>query len=114
MKALDSKTRSGKMIDRVMAELKTVDRQVMKTNLFDVDYFPLIEQRDSLIVDWYSRVEPTRNDILVLLGDSVHWNFPDTIIARKIIKVPHPSSPRSHEKMNAYVVRVSTLINKEL
>lgn len=98
---LCSSTKSGKMIDRIIKEGGFTSWQ--KTNLFDVEYLPQDkrEQRD-LAHEWFERVQPSDEDIAVLLGAFVHDHFV-RLQGAKIIEVAHPASKRSHKEMNDYV-----------
>ncbi len=107
---LCSRTKSGQLIDRV---IEGVNCECLKTNLYDVDYYPGIEQKDALAVDWHHRICPEPNDIIVLLGAEVHKNF----IKRgdlKLLRFGHPASKWSHASMDDYVIRMSDAIDLKL
>ncbi len=103
MKPLDSKTKSGKLIDRIVDKCRIHGMNVLKTNLFDVDRLPTIEQRHIMSFEWIERVELFRGDIIVLLGAMTHQYFPPIPMDYKPIKVAHPASKRSHKEMDKYV-----------
>jgi hypothetical protein len=109
MRPLDVKTKSGKLIDRIVAPLTHRCIPVRLTNLFDVDYMPKDEEMDKLILEWVERIELTKNDTVVLLGQTVHDNFPKLPLV-KIIKIAHPASKRSHEEMDEYVEKTLKLL----
>lgn len=108
MKPLDSKTKSGKLIDRIIKELTGF--YIVKTNLFDVDYFPTekIEQ-SRLAFDWIERAELNINDLVIVLGAAAKDAFPP--IPNKIIYIAHPASKRSHVDMDDYVIKTVELVN---
>lgn len=112
MRPLDSKTKSGKLIDRIAEEVYSKSREIKRTNLFDVDYFPKRYEIDGLVLDFIERVELTQHDCVVLLGAYVHKHFPKLLL--KTIKLPHPSSQWSHEDMNSYVKRAVREIEASL
>lgn len=110
-KPLCSSTRTGKLVNRIIFALVPVD--YIKTNLFDVDYFPSMTEQFDLAREWRDRVEPHKDDIIVLLGATVHEQFQPWPNDR-IIKIAHPSSKRSHVEMDWYVDNAVTLIKKKL
>ncbi len=98
---LCSSTKSGKLIDRIINELGKVN--TMKTNLYDVEYFPTNEQEKyELAMKWGERIDYNADDVIVLLGAEVHVNYLDNI-CQNVIKIAHPSSKRSHKEMDDYV-----------
>src|ERR1035437_2405866 len=100
MKPLDSKTKSGKLIDRIIKKCSGIN--ILKTNLCDIDYFP----KDKKLIwacnlEWNERQQPTSDTVIVLLGGWVQKNF--LLTEAKIIKIAHPASKRSHVDMDDYV-----------
>jgi len=108
MKPLDSKTKSGKLIDRIIKELPACS--VVKTNLFDVEYFPTerLEQSE-LAFNWIDRADLNINDLVIVLGAATRKSFPP--IPNKTIYIAHPASKRSHVAMDEYVKKTVELIN---
>lgn len=106
-------TKTGKLINQIIHKI-TPELFSQRTNLYDIDYYPssLNESKFELALDWHERIQPTEDDIIVLLGAEVHENFIQKSLT-KIIKVAHPASKRSHIEMNEYIKRVSNLINHE-
>lgn len=111
LKPLCGSTKTGKLINRVIKELPE-DVEILKTNLFNVDYFPLGEDLIALADEWYWTNMPTSKDIIVLLGQFTHKHF--RFEMDNVIKVAHPASKRSHEAMNEYVLKTSQKITKLL
>lgn len=109
MKPLDSKSKSGQLIDRIAKPLRHRAIEILKTNLFNVEYVPHNTEREKLAFDWVERVELFKEDTIVLLGAMVHANFPELPLAR-VIKIAHPASKRSHKEMNEYVEKTLALI----
>lgn len=99
MKPLDSKTKSGKIIDAIIKELPF---KCIKTNLCEVEYLPKdwleINQHG---IDWGEKYKPKEDDIVVLLGrwvqDNFFWNN------CKIVKLPHPASCMGNVNKEIYV-----------
>lgn len=102
---LCSSTKSGKLVDKIAEGFNHI-----KTNLYDVDYYPKEEEKRLLAVDWQYRVEPVEQDIIVLLGAEVHKYF--FYRQSRVIKIAHPASMWSHEQMNDYVLRAREKIKK--
>lgn len=104
-------TKTGKLVSRIIGELPEKRPWILRTNLFEVEHLPSGDEATSEKKKWLDKYHPEPDDIIVLLGQMTHCEFPE--VKAKIIKVPHPASMRSHEQMNAYVERVSNAI-KEL
>lgn len=112
MKALDSCTKSGKLIDKIIRQLPNEEH--VKTNLFQTDYYPAKADLKVLAREWLFKVDFSESDIVVLLGRTVHEYFPKQEVFCRIINIAHPASKRSHEEMNEYVSKSAELINKFL
>lgn len=101
MLPLDSKTRSGKLIDRIIEGIQTDALQCVKTNLYDSLTWPQ-KFEESDLIEWVYRNEVGLvRDIIVTLGDSVHQRFKKLIT----IKLGHPSAIWSNEKKDEYVAK---------
>jgi hypothetical protein len=109
MKPLDSKTKSGKLIDRIIGELPR-KIEVVKSNLFNFDKLPDKSTFHLFRDEWYWSILPGDDDIIVLLGAMTHTEFLSNIRCRAFIKVAHPASKRSHEEMNEYVLKTTEKI----
>jgi hypothetical protein len=55
LKPLDSSTRSGKTIDGIIEQLPGI--KCVKTNLFDVDYMPPVDEAIKLRDEFFNRIE---------------------------------------------------------
>lgn len=103
MKPLDSKTKSGKLIDRIIKHIDPAKYQCVKTNLCEVEYQPLdgdeIQDHNRY---WLEKYDPRKGDVVILLGTWTRVNFLLSIQS-KIIKLQHPSLQYSHTKMTEYV-----------
>ena len=96
---LDSKTKSGKLIDKMIINLK--EDICTKTNLFDCENIPE-KDIEEYKTKWIEKYKPSDKDIIVLLGNNVKKLFPDNV-SSKIIKIKHPSSIWSKESQKEYV-----------
>ncbi len=107
---LCNSTKSGRLIDRVALEIGC---RWIKTNLYDVDYLPLIyADKVELARDWQYKTNLATGDIVVLLGKEVHENFINSS-GVAILKFAHPASKWSHVAMDEYVNEMVNAIRKE-
>lgn len=107
MEPLDSRTKSGKIIDEVIKGLPE-GTNVIKSNLFDYAYLPDMHLRSVRALDWVSRLRPTGRDIIICLGGIVQSYLPH-LRGIKRIEVPQPAS--RHIKKEQYI---QSLISKIL
>lgn len=107
--ALDSSTRSGKVIDSIIRNLPEFDCH--KTNLHDLDYMPMdnqVQWQDTF-TDWRKRagIKPGqiigRDVIVVCLGGYVQQMFRRMPGYSNILKVTHPAVVRSKENSLKYI-----------
>lgn len=113
MKPLDSKTKTGKVIDRIIDQLKPL--VCIKSNLFDRDYFPKgREEITKANYRWFFKYRPVINDIIVLLGNWTQMNFISG--GARIIKLSHPASfmYRSKEQSERYILNAIEKIKESL
>lgn len=106
---LDSRTPSGKLIDKVIDQLEC--KNVSKTNLFWTNYLPPKEQISAYNFDWFTEHMPDINrDIVVLLGKQVaeYYAFDET----NVIKFPHPSPVFRRLSDSSYIQNLSQKINE--
>jgi hypothetical protein len=108
---LCSSTKSGKLVNRIIEALKPIECQ--KTNLYDVEYYPKREEKFNLAMNWHERIEPKLGDVIVLMGAEVHENYVQNMFD-KVVKIAHPSSKRSHEAMNEYVISAVEKIKNKI
>ncbi len=104
---LDSSTRSGKLIDRIINE---GGFDAGKTNLFDVDAMPIIDNdKARLLKIFQHRNRLNKSKLFILLGNDVNKYFPQHFF--RFISIYHPASRRSHQQMNDYVKDAIKKIN---
>lgn len=96
---LDSSTKSGKLIDKIIFNLP--EHTCIKTNLFDLNYIPQ-EDVDKHSQKWIEKYYPTNKDVIILLGSNVHKLFPKNVQSI-LIEVKHPSSIWSKRAQEEYV-----------
>jgi hypothetical protein len=102
MSALDSRTYTGKIIDRIIAQVG----EAVKTNLSDTDTMP--DWKTLNVWDWHDRHHLCPGDTTVLLGKFVQNHF-DRKPGIKYIEVDHPSAFRVRADVAGYVARVVEL-----
>ena len=108
---LDSSTKSGKLIDRI---IERIDCEALKTNLFDVEYYPKnISERVSLVQKWADTHNPQKNDVIVILGGLVRKSFP-LLHYPQPIYIHHPSSVWSKTAKAVYVKNTVSIIHNIL
>lgn len=109
---LDSKSKSGKLIDRIIKELP--DYHCIKTNLYDIEYFPT-QTTEALdrgwIQNWYERVDKRESDIVITLGDCVNKVFKRSQISYR--SLGHPSAVWANDKKEEYVKHAVTAIREK-
>ena len=98
---LDSKSKSGKLIDRIINEFPSYD--CIKTNLYDDYGMPAKRDKQNLSLEWWQKLNPLKVDILVLLGKEVQRNMYYYFSREVHLKHPGARCLRSHESMNEYV-----------
>jgi hypothetical protein len=106
---LDSHTRTGSVIDAIIARLSPV---TIKTNLCDVDEFPrpdeIMEHNDA----WHLKNNPTEDDLIVLLGTWVGENFRKRGL--RVLKLGHPAGAFRRGAKEEYIQSAIEKINKAL
>lgn len=110
MEPLDSRTRTGKLVDRVIQRVSEVPNEnhlFLKSNLFNIDYFP--RERTAAhdfgwIDNWKDRVNWTDDDVVVTLGQIVNEVFRKAKV--RCVKTGHPSAVWSHDNQEKYIERV--------
>jgi hypothetical protein len=115
IKPLCSSTKSGKLIDKIILQLKQIE--CVKTNLFDVEYLPTDSHEiRQMSLEWHDIYNPKDNDVIVLLGAIVHKHF--WKCDSHILQIAHPSRKRSHVDMDEYVTKsteqILNIIKKDM
>lgn len=102
---LCSSTRSGKLIDGVIAAIKNPHVEILKTNLYDLDYLPESENLKLDVTKWAERVGyDERFDTAITLGDKVQkafkkWRPKDT----GDVPIMHPAARWSQKNKERYI-----------
>lgn len=100
MTALDSRTKTGKVIDRIIEQFKDVsDIEFVKTNLCDTDYLP--EETAVHAGQWHAKFKPTGNDVVVTLGRWVKVNFHYS--GQRVIQAKHPAGVFGPSNTDEYI-----------
>lgn len=108
MQPLDSRTMSGKMINSI---IDLLTHKCIKSNLCECEFMP----KDSAAISewnikWFNKYNPSKSDIVVLLGRWVHENF-IVKIDSKVVRLPHPASIMGNVNKEKYIVNAISKIN---
>lgn len=110
MYPLDSRTMTGRVIDRIIKELPD-GYHCIKSNVFNIDYWPQ-NQTDELnrqwVENWKERMDYKPTDIVVTLGHCVNGIFRKT--KTPSIKVWHPASVWSTKGKEEYITKLYVMI----
>ncbi len=109
MHPLDSRTKTGKIIDSVISVLS--EYECIKSNLCDTEEF--VTNSYQLFLEnkrWLEDIKPTCEDVVITLGDWTYKNL--TRGEFKIIKAKHPASLFGSSKVEEYVSYIVEKINK--
>ncbi|HWY34004.1 MAG TPA: hypothetical protein VNX68_05115, partial [Nitrosopumilaceae archaeon] len=107
MKALDSKTKSGKILDEIISSIKS---NCVKTNLCETEYQPIDDEEIGKVAqEWYSKYEPKEKDVIVLLGMWVAENFDRR--HENTIELTHPASFKVSGNKSGYISDAIEKIN---
>jgi hypothetical protein len=118
MQPLDSKSRSGKMIDRVISGLQTevglFEAEFIKTNLFNALQTYGTGKTDGAyyVGQWAKRVDYAQGDIVICCGAIVHSYFQKSAI--KFIRIGHPSGVWSKLKQEEYIINACIKVSEEI
>lgn len=119
MTPLDSKTKSGKLIDLVIAQaIKNHNFECLKSNLWtdESDYCSNYLYTVRSIVAWSSRVEYQKSDIIIGLGAKINSAFQKnrlhTNLPTCFLGITHPSRIFSKVSQELYINNVLTELNK--
>jgi hypothetical protein len=90
MKPLDSTTRTGTIIDKIIKGLSDDAALCVKTNLCDMERVAQNSSELQVHRDWWhERFDVKPKDVVVLLGDWVHKAFDCRNL--RIVKLRHPA-----------------------
>lgn len=116
MEPLDSRTRTGKVVDRIITRIMEVEPEItrcLKTNLYNIDYFPERRTRAvdiEWVHDWMERIMWTETDTIVTLGHCVNECFRWAKVPS--VKVCHPAAVWSIEGRQKYVDHTYQMIRE--
>lgn len=109
MKPLDSRTKTGGIIDGITDKLGF---PCVKTNLCNVEYKPESEEMQKHVDLWHETHKPRGTDFVVLLGAWVKEEFDNRGIP--VITLPHPASTFGGKKKSEYIDDAVAKIYKEV
>lgn len=112
LRPLCASTRSGKMIDQIIGQLKA---KCVKTNFINANEAPnklSFAEREAAGWYWIIRTPYKSGDTVVLLGKYVQKYFPHWLLLEsEIIEIPHPAYPKSKEAKQLYIEAAVDQIN---
>lgn len=108
MKPLDSRTKSGKLVDRTI-RFCPIGPEYVKSNLFDWEFIPDKSEWDRWNNDWFNRIDPGKDDIIILLGALTQRAFhaQGNYQMIKKIRIGHPASMWSLESQRNFVATIN-------
>lgn len=113
MKPLDSKTKSGKNIDAIIANFPGIE--CIKTNLYSTEFMPAKHLQKQLVDEFFVRVKIEQHtDLAVLLGYNVIAHLSNDLrLPFYSLCVGHPSLIFSKYTKEQYISEVTELIKKQ-
>lgn len=97
-----------KIISSLQKQFGETGPEIIKTNLFDCEYFPNAPDRGANVRAWRRRTGHAEGDVIVLLGAILTQNFRYSNL--NFISVGHPSGVWSNEKKIEYVSKTTEKI----
>lgn len=101
MQPLDTSTRSGLRIDSLIYLLNGNSINCIKTNLCEMDYLPGPNVVKYWANKWREKHNPTKDDVIVLLGNWVQKNF-IYLPGDNVVKIQHPATRKKDYTATAY------------
>lgn len=105
---LCSSTKTGKIIDKIIKVTGIVSP--IKSNLYDVEYYPKPDEWDELIAQWQEKYQPTKTDVIVALGKHVSDTFKTCFPYLKTVCLAHPAQRAGKLQGNDYIMDASSKI----
>jgi len=114
MAALDSGTKTGKLVNRIINKLPN-DIEIIRSNILDTDELVCFNETYKYANEWYWTHLPTIDDIIILMGAMTQLIYKNDVRhIGNIIRIAHPASKRSHKDMDEFVINTAKKINKIL
>lgn len=116
MEPLDSRSKSGKLINRVIyglqIEVGLFEAEFIKTNLFHptITWFPADANRIIEVYNWITRNRVKDDDIVITLGHIVNEAFRKAKV--ESIKLGHPSGVWSNLKQEEYIINACIKVSE--
>ena len=111
--ALDSSTKTGKIIDQIIKVIDDGKRTIKKANYFDLTHIPSDGANVSkYYCDFRSRLQYNpKKTLLIGLGADVKKFLSPALGVESFLWVQHPASLWSREKQKAYIAQLTYKIN---
>jgi len=110
---LDSSTLTGRTVDAIASLLP--EFEIVKSNLHDMEYLPT--DRLMTVTSWRRRVKYKRDDIVVVLGRQVGWDFGrnhGSQIPIPFIQMEHPAKVMSSVERARYIQNAVEVIKNRV
>ena len=116
MAPLDSGTKTGKLVDRIIKGLPD-SMEIVKTNILNTEEMVAPNEIYKYTEEWQWTHLPVYDDIIILLGHATQLIYKNNVKSvGRIIRLAHPASMWSHKSMDGYVkktvVEIKNIINK--
>lgn len=109
MGPLDSRTKSGKVIDKMISNLP--DFECVKTNFYDSTELPAIADHQDRN-NWQKRVGCKPGDLVVLLGSEVKLRWGNQSFDGIVVTIDHPAKVKTtEEKWEYFTDTIKTIGN---
>ncbi len=113
MDPLDSRTMTGKVIDRIIDQMP-IAYECIKTNLCDVETFPVFKDEiREWTRQWHEKYDPDQFDIVVCLGQWVTENLFLTLNCKKV-NLTHPAGVFGPKNKETYIEQSIEKIYKKV
>jgi hypothetical protein len=114
MTPLDSGTKTGKIVDRII-KILPADLEIVKSNIINNDSLVSPSEIQKYTDEWWWTHLPVSDDIIILMGAMTQSIYKTNLKnTGSIIRVAHPASRRSNTDIDKYILDVSVVIGKKL
>lgn len=113
MRPLDSRTKTGKIVDRIITGIDDPEMEFIKTNMFDAYEIPVTaKEKASHILNWKRKYEPVMQpNIILALGYEVKRYL---VVGQvfSAIRITHPAALFGTKAVDEYVSETIELIKQ--
>ena len=84
----------------------------IKSNLYDVEYYPKPDEMDELIIEWELIYQPDEKDVIVTLGKHVENTMKDCFPHLKMVHLNHPAQRAGKLQGKDYIMDAGSKIQE--